>query len=155
MIRTLLLYAVLAVTVVLALAACGSPSPSPVTTPAVTPTSAPASTPTTTPTPAPRPAPIPTTAPSTADLRPRPHRLRRAPQSPHLLLPRLARLRLSQLQHSTPFPNSNCHTRCDYGSNKYAYPHTYTYTYSYACAHPIRGAARFRGKGQRSNAAVS
>ena len=55
--------------------------------------------------------------------------------------------------HIHTLPNSNCHTRCDCGYNKYAYPHTCSD--SYACARHSRTAAGFRGKGQRGNAAVS
>ena len=154
MIRTLLLYAVISVTVVLALAACGSPSPSPVTTPAVTPASIPASTPAAaTPAPAPyagahpnygadyrRPAteapPVPTSTPTPT---PPP-----TPAGTPTTIPSC---------HIHTLPNSNCHTRCDCGYNKYAYPHTCSD--SYACARHSRTAAGFRGKGQRSNAAVS
>ena len=53
--------------------------------------------------------------------------------------------------HTHTFPNSNCRTRCNYGSNKYAY----SYTHARARARHSRTAAGFRGKGQRGNAAVS
>ena len=150
MIRTLLLYAVLAVTVVLALAACGSPSPSPVTTPAVTPTSVPTSTPAGHSHTRTQAGAHPNygadsqtcdRGPTGSDEHPNPHNSSQPGRHANAY----------PTCHTHTFPNSNCRTRCDYGSNKYAYPHTH----SYSCAHPIRGAARFRGKGQRSNAAVS